>query len=176
MLSIFFIGLAVSMDAFSLSISIGTTNINNRQKRTLAMFIAIMHFIMPQIGLLFGYQIFRILPINIIIFNIIIFIYLGIIMLIKKADNQSCFKYSLLNSFILAIGVSIDSFSIGLGLDAITRHYYIAGLIFASLSGVISYIGLLLGERILYLFKERARILGAILLFILAIVNLIKLL
>jgi len=176
MLSIFFIGVAISMDAFSLSVSVGTTNINKKEKKVLAIAIGIMHFIMPLIGLLFGNQIFKILPINVSIINIVIFIYLGISMLIKKDNETKIFKYSLLNAFILAICVSIDSFSIGLTLNTFTSHYQLSALIFAFLSGGISYIGLLLGQKIFALLKDKATLMGGFILILLAIVNLTKLL
>ena len=173
MLSIFFIGLALSMDAFSLSVSAGTTNIDKRHKLTLALSIAVMHFIMPQIGLLFGEQLFHILPINIKIFNIIVFTYLGITMLLKK-ENTKLLKYSIFSCLFLAFCVSIDSFSIGLGLSAITSHYLTTSLIFGIISGGVSYLGLLLGERIIGLLKEHATKLGGIILLFLAFVNLMK--
>jgi len=173
MLSIFFIGLALSMDAFSLSISAGTTNLNQQKKLVLATSIAVTHFLMPLLGVYIGYKIFQIIPLSISIFNVIIFIYLGTVMLLKKEDTK-IFKYSLINTFILAICVSIDSFSVGLGLSGMTRHYLLASLIFGVISGIVSYIGLILGERIIGLLKEHATKLGALILFLLAIVNLMK--
>ena len=173
MLSIFFIGLALSMDAFSVSVSIGTTNINHQRRVFIAIIIGAMHVLMPQIGFLLGNKVFNILPINVAIFNVVIFIYLGITMLLKKDDGKE-FKYSLLNAVVLAFCVSLDSFSVGLGLMAITDYIMISTLIFGIISTVISYIGLTLGQHFYERFKERANILGAIILFTLAVVNLIK--
>ena len=173
MLSIFFIGLALSVDAFSLSVSAGTTNLDGQKKMVLAISIGIMHLIMPGLGIIVGSHMFKIIPFSISYFNVLIFIYLGIIMLLKKEETK-IFKYSLLNSLLLAICVSIDSFSIGIGLSDITHHYLIAAMTFGVISGIISYAGLLLGERIVGLLKDHATKLGAIILFLLAIVNLLK--
>ena len=173
MLSIFFIAIALSMDAFSLSISAGTTNVNQQKKLVLASSIALMHILMPLLGVLFGHHLFQIIPIKMHLLNIIIFIYLGIVMIIKK-DDAKIFKYSLIKALILAFCVSVDSFSIGLGLSEITSNILIAVLIFGVISGIISYIGLLLGERIIGLLKEHATRLGALILFIMAFVNLMK--
>ena len=173
MLSIFFIGLAVSMDAFSLSISIGTTNIKRQGKIILAISIGVMHFIMPLMGFLFGNQIFKIIPVNITIFNVLVFTYLGISMLLKRKEENK-FKYSLINAVVLAFCVSIDSFSIGLGLNDITSNILISSMTFALLSGIISGVGLILGNKIFNLLKEKAIIIGAFILFVLAIVNLMK--
>ena len=161
------------MDAFSLSVSAGTANIIKRQKVVLALSIGIMHFIMPGIGVILGHHLFRILPLSITIFNVLIFTYLGIIMFFKK-DDTKIFRYSLINTLILAICVSVDSFTIGLGLSDITRYYLLASLSFGMISGLVSYLGLLLGERIFGLLKEQATKLGALILFLLAIVNLMR--
>ena len=50
----FFIGLSLSIDAFSLSLSIGTLNLNKKQVAKLPIFIGIFHFFMPFIGILIG--------------------------------------------------------------------------------------------------------------------------
>ena len=47
MLSIFLIGLALSMDAFSISLSIGLNNISKLKRIFIPIIVGIMHFIMP---------------------------------------------------------------------------------------------------------------------------------
>ena len=54
MLSIFSIGLALSMDAFSLSLSIGINKISNIDKIKISVIIGLMHFIMPLFGVIIG--------------------------------------------------------------------------------------------------------------------------
>lgn len=174
MLSIFLIGLALSMDAFSLAIGIGTTNISNRNKQILSLMVAIMHFIMPNLGLYLGDQLFRFLEINVDILMIIIFAYLGITMFINRHETKAIVRDSVISYLIIAFSVSIDSFSIGLGLMSITDHHLIAALVFAFCSGVITYLGLLIGEYSIKLLEEKAATLGSIILMLLAIVNTIE--
>jgi len=174
MLSIFFIGLALSMDAFSLSLSLGTTNIKAKQKFILTGLIAVMHFIMPQLGSLIGNYLFQIVLINVNIFNIIIFLYLGMTMFFKRAEKCKLLTFSYFSMVIMAICVSIDSLGIGLGLNAITNYPIIASLIFALCSGVISYFGMILGEQVIELLEEKANYFGASILFLLAIIHIVK--
>lgn len=171
MLSIFLIGLALSMDAFSLSLSIGTNKINNFDKIKISIIIALMHFIMPLTGVIIGINIFNKMKINTDIILIIIFIIVGITMLLEKEENRKILNYNLFTIFLLALGVSFDSFSIGLGLNFITNNIFLSICIFALCSGVISYIGFYIGEYCVYLFKSKASYIGVLILFALAIVK-----
>jgi len=174
MLSIFFIGIALSMDAFSLALGLGTTGITHKQRLELSTAVAIMHFIMPQLGLFFGDKLFRLLEINVDIVMIIVFLYLGISMYIKRNEEKEIINHSLLNYFALAFFVSIDSFSIGAGLSSITNYYFISTLTFSLSAGIITYFGLLLGFHSIKLLKDKAILLGSIILILLAIVNLFE--
>ena len=59
--SLLSIGIALSMDTFSLSLSIGTLNLDNKKILTISSIIGIMHFLMPVMGLIIGKQILQIL-------------------------------------------------------------------------------------------------------------------
>ena len=173
MLSIFLIGIALAMDAFSLALGIGTTNITSAHKKILSLVVASMHFIMPLIGLFLGHHIFKIVAINIDIFNTLVFLYLGIMMIIKRSESAKIIEFSLVGDFVFAFSVSVDSFSVGIGLRALTLYYFLAPLIFAVCSGILTYFGLLLGEYSIKVFKEKAPFIGAGILFTIAIVNIV---
>ena len=59
MLSIFFIGIALSMDAFSIALSIGTNNLSKKSIVLTITLVGLMHFIMPQLGLMLGNQVYN---------------------------------------------------------------------------------------------------------------------
>ncbi len=174
MLSIFLIGVALSMDAFSIAVSIGTTKLNDLKKLKFCLMIAIMHLIMPLAGNNIGGRIINHIEIDINILMLLILVVIGIIMLLDKNEKSKILKFNLISLFLLAFSVSVDSFSIGLVLEAYTNKIFLSGLIFFLLSGTISYIGLLLGEYAVKILKKKAHLFGAIILFILAIVNLIE--
>ena len=64
MLSIFFIGIALSMDAFSIALSIGTNNLSKKSIGLTITLVGLMHFIMPQLGLMLGNQVYNFININ----------------------------------------------------------------------------------------------------------------
>ena len=172
MLSIFLIGIALSIDAFSVALSIGVNNISSSKRIQIALTIGVMHFFMPLIGNILGDQIFNIININPKLIVSIIFIYLALVMLLDKKNDKDYKLTSFISIFLIAFSVSIDSFSIGFGLTGLTDKHLLSFLIFSLCSGCITYAGLILGKYSLELLKDKAKYFGIIILTILAVVNL----
>ncbi|MDD2409891.1 MAG: manganese efflux pump [Bacilli bacterium] len=171
MLSIFLIGLALSMDAFSLSLSIGINKISNIDKIKISIIIGIMHFIMPLLGVVIGSNLIINLNINPDIFVISIFLIVGLLIFFEKKEEKKILTYHIFTIFILALGVSFDSFSIGLGLIVITDYILLSIITFALCSGIISFVGLFIGELCANKFKNKAPYIAVFILFTLAIVK-----
>ena len=174
MLSIFFIGLALSMDALSLAVGIGSIKLTQNQKIRLSVLVGSMHFIMPIMGLVIGEWFISPFGINLDILEVIIYIYVGIIMIKEKDKKNKKIQYNLINSLVFALSVSLDSFTVGLVLRTETLNIWHAASTFSMCSASLTYIGLLLGEYAVKLFKNKAPIVGAVILFILAIVNVVE--
>lgn len=153
------------MDAFSLSLAYGTLNLSKHNMRLLSIIVGIYHFIMPLLGLCVGKTLLYFIPIdpNIIVFVVLLFI--GIEMVIdsfKKMEPVTMMSVTELLLFGLA--VSIDSFSVGIGLKSITSHYIISALTFSLSSFCFTYLGLILGKKISNLIGKLATFLGGIVL------------
>lgn len=175
MLSIFLIGVALSMDAFSIALSIGTTHLSKNRFILIPIVVSIMHFVMPLIGLFLGNQILSVININPKIIMTIILLYLAFLMY-KDRNNDKVPKInSLLSIFLYAISVSLDSFSVGIGLKALTDKILIPPIIFSLCAGTITYMGLILGKYSQKVWKEKASLIGIILLISISIVNICKL-
>lgn len=175
MLSIFLIGVALSMDAFSIALSIGTTHLSKNRFILIPIVVSIMHFVMPLIGLFLGNQILSVININPKIIMTIILLYLAFLMY-KDRNNDKVPKInSLLSIFLYAISVSLDSFSVGIGLKALTDKILIPPIIFSLCAGTITYMGLILGKYSQKVWKEKASLIGIILLILISIVNICKL-
>lgn len=175
MLSIFLIGVALSMDAFSIALSIGTTHLSKNRFILIPIVVSIMHFVMPLIGLFLGNQILSIININPKIIMTIILLYLAFLMY-KDRNNDKVTKInSLLSIFLYALSVSLDSFSVGIGLKALTDKIIIPPIIFSLCAGTITYMGLILGKYSQKVWKEKASLIGIILLILISIVNICKL-
>lgn len=175
MLSIFLIGVALSMDAFSIALSIGTTHLSKNRFILIPIVVSIMHFVMPLIGLFLGNQILSLININPKIIMTIILLYLAFLMY-KDRNNDKVTKInSLLSIFLFALSVSLDSFSVGIGLKALTDKIIIPPIIFSLCAGTITYMGLILGKYSQKVWKEKASLIGIILLILISIVNICKL-
>lgn len=170
-ITIFSIGIALSMDAFSLSLGIGTFNISNKKALYLAIIVGIMHFLMPYLGLAIGNSIINYFKLNneILLGSILIIISFEMLFdLLKKEEKE--YNLSLIGMLLFAFGVSLDSFSTGLGLIVITNNYYIAMIIFSLCSFSFTYLGLTIGKYTNKLLGVYSNVIGAILLIIIGLI------
>lgn len=174
-LTILTIAVALSMDTFSLSLGIGTGNISKKRCLLFSVIVGIMHFIMPLIGNVIGNKIVELFMLKSNFLLGIILIYLAITMLIEiiKPDDKPK-NMNVFNMFLFALGVSIDSFSTGIGLSAITSNMLLAVMIFSITSFCFTYIGLLIGKYANRLLGIYATIFGAILLIIIGLFHLCR--
>lgn len=169
------IAIGLSMDAFSLALGYGTLNFQNKENLKISIMVGIFHFFMPLLGLFIGNYIVTILKIspNFIMGVILLFISLEMfIELIKCEKNR--LSTSFFGLILFSLSVSLDSFSTGIGLNAITNKYLLSSLIFSIVSFSFTYIGLISGKYASKYLGNYARIVGIILLSIIAIVNLCK--
>lgn len=168
------IAVSLSMDAFSLSLAYGTLNMEVKEMKLLSIIVGIYHFVMPLLGMWIGNKILEILPIhpNTVVFLVLFVI--GIEMIIesfKQTREVSLMKLSELLVFGLA--VSIDSFSVGLGLHAIYSKPLIAAIIFSISSFLFTYVGLYLGKKINDIVGKISTRIGGITLILIGIFYLI---
>ena len=165
LLTTILIGIGLSMDAFSLSFSYGTLNINKKDRLILAFLVGLFHFFMPLLGLFIGNIILKYIIIDLDILLAIIISLIGIEMIIssiKKEDNTMLL--SLLSFILFAFSVSIDSFSVGIGLKGINNNYLQVSIIFSLCSFIFTYVGLILGTKLSDLVGRYAKTIGGIIL------------
>ena len=168
------IAVSLSMDAFSLSLAYGTLNLKKEYIKKLALIVGIFHFIMPLLGLTIGKIILNIVPLEPNIIVCIVLTFIGIEMLIASFKDEENVKIMINKEMLLfALAVSLDSFSVGIGLEALTTKYIPTLLIFSITSYLFTYIGLLLGKKINKLIGKLSTILGGITLIIIGIIYII---
>ena len=165
----FFIGISLSIDAFSLAISLGTTIPSKRNIIKTSIIISIFHFIMPLLGSKTGKLLKDIIVIkpNIILF--IIFTFLGIEMLKRNKEEQKNIKLTTIMIIIVSLSVSIDSFTVGFAIQLLSNPILPACVIFSILSGLFTYIGFSFGKIIEKVLQEKSNYVGAFIIFIIAI-------
>ena len=171
--TVLLIGISLSMDAFSLALVYGMIGMSNKKKIILSLIVGAYHFIMPLIGLLLGQFIDNISFINLHIIASIILIYIGIDLIsnFKEEDTLSISKTGLL---MFGLSVSIDSLTVGIGLKAITNSYLLSSIIFSICSCLFTYLGLILGNIIGNRIGTYSKIVGGIILIIIAILMFVK--
>lgn len=173
-LIIIIIAVSLSMDAFSLSLAYGTLNITKKNIWQLSMIVGIYHFLMPLLGMLVGSLILKYFPIspNILVFVVLVFI--GVEMINESRSSDTEVKTMNLKELLLfGLAVSLDSFSVGIGLETISHHYIISALLFSFSSFFFTYLGLILGKRINNKIGSISTLIGGIVLISIGIMYLI---
>ena len=167
---IIIIAVSLSMDAFSLSLVYGTLNLDKNYIRKLSIIVGIYHCFMPLFGLFTGNALFKFLPINPNIIICVVLTFIGIEMIIDSFHKEENIKIMKLKELILfGLAVSIDSFSVGIGLKAITNNYIKTVLIFSITSFIFTYLGLITGKKINNLIGNLSTLLGGIILIVIGI-------
>ena len=169
-ITILTIAVSLSMDAFSLSLAYGTLNLEKNYIKKLSIIVGIYHFIMPLLGLYTGNIILKLIPIKSNIIVCIVLIFIGIEMIIDSFKQEGTIKIMTLKEMILfGLAVSIDSFSVGIGLKTLTNKYIISALLFSISSFIFTYIGLIIGKKINNLVGKISTIIGGSILIIIGI-------
>ena len=165
LLTTILIGIGLSMDAFSLSFSYGTLNINKKDRVILSSLVGLFHFFIPLLGLFIGNIILKYIIIDLDMLLAIIISLIGIEMIISSIKNEdNNLLISLLSFILFAFSVSIDSFSVGIGLKGINNNYFQVSIIFSLCSFIFTYVGLMLGTKLSDLVGRYAKTIGGIIL------------
>jgi len=170
LISIFVIAIGLSMDAFSLAVLYGTLNFNKRKTLTLASSVGVFHFFMPLLGNILGLALIRILPVSSNIIVGIIFLGISIQMFFSVFKEEEIVDLKGIIAIILfAFTVSIDSFSVGIGLPAICNSKITAVTIFSSISFLFTFIGLTIGSKLNKKFGKASTLIGSFVLLTLSL-------
>ena len=130
---------------------------------------------MPIFGMIIGNFIFNILHINSKLIVLLIFTFIGINMILESLKKEEKIKKMKLSEMILfGLAVSIDSFSVGIGLNNISNNFIMCSSIFSIISFMFTFIGLQLGNKLNQMIGKISTIIGGITLIIFGIFYLIK--
>jgi putative Mn2+ efflux pump MntP len=171
-LSLFILGVSLSMDTFSVFLSIGMFGISKKKILFLCGFIGLLHFIMPIIGSFIGNKIVTYLNVEVNILLGIILLFIAIEMLIDLIKNEDkIINLDILNMILISMSVSLDSFSTGIGLHAITDDYLLSGLIFSICASSFTYLGYIIGNYSSNKIGKYANVLGIVILVTISIIH-----
>lgn len=173
--SILLVGISLSMDTFSMSLSLATIGSNSKTLKILPILVGIFHFFMPLFGNFIGSYLISLLSLtsNKLLGIILLILGLNIAYHYFKEERIDI-RLNLFKIIIIALSVSIDSFSVGLGISALTNNYITAYIIFAFCSAVFTSLGLTIGKYGANLLGKRANLLGIVLLITLGVIHLLQ--
>ena len=96
-------------------------------------------------------------------------------MILESRKLEPKIKYMKLIEIIgFGLAVSIDSFSIGIGLNNISNNVILCSSVFSLISFIFTYFGLILGKKLNLLIGKMATLFGGISLILLGIIYAIK--
>ena len=163
-----FIGIGLSMDAFSLAVVYGTNNLEKKKCLILSIIVGIFHFIMPNLGSILSNKLLSNFATYGNIITGIVFLTLGIQMIISINDEEKTTDLSnYIEIIMFAIAVSLDSFTVGMALSLDKQNLVLGGIIFSLVSSIFTLTGLFLGKY-LSRYGKISKIIGIIILFIFA--------
>lgn len=160
--SLIFLALAVSMDAFSISLSYGLKRPRLKRIMQIGILIGLFHMILPFIGIVLGQFISYQIGYLTTTLSGLLLIGIGAHMLFSAFNPQSHKQLhtGLFALISIAFIVSIDSFSIGLSLGMFGVKHIIALFLFGSISMIMTWSGFLLGRKIYRYIGSYSEILG----------------
>ena len=158
------------MDAFALSFAYGILNIRKKLALITSIIVGIFHFIMPLLGNLFGNYIFENVSISPKYVMFIVFFILSINMFLSFFEkDKRLINLNVIGVILFAFSVSLDSFSVGLGLSYLSDNIILSSLIFCIISATITNLGFVLGKKISDKYGKYPSFIGAIILFLYSI-------
>ena len=166
------IGISLSMDAFSLSMIYGTLNLERKSIVFLSFLVGVFHFFMPILGGMIGSFVLASFFLHPDHFAGIIFLILAFEMLFNSkelGEKKVSFAGGFWQAILFAFSVSLDSFSVGIGLSMDQENMILCGVVFSLISAMFTYVGLKFGKKLSLKFGKIANVIGSILLFLLGL-------
>lgn len=174
-LALLLMAAALGTDAMSLAIGIGLRGITRREGIRISLVIGLFHIFMPLIGTAVGGYFSRLAggitrAIGAGIVAIIgIRMVWGCLTSAGTKDQGAQWKVTGFSLLLLALSVSIDALSVGLGLGALGYNVYLTSLLFGIFGAGMTAAGLFLGQKMGALVGKYGELFGGGVLIILAL-------
>lgn len=172
-LTVLMVSVALGIDAFSVSISIGLSGVKKRDMYLVPGIVTIFHIIMPLIGLSLGTYLGKIAGPMASVIGAIVLISIGTstiwksISSGKKAGNKVDKVIDISNPIsltLMAASVSLDALTVGVGLGTLKVDLYLTVLTMGAVAGLMTVVGLISGKKLSHAIGDWAEILGGLIL------------
>ncbi|MRX71077.1 hypothetical protein GJU40_02695 [Bacillus lacus] len=141
---------ALGMDAFSVGMGMGLIKLRLRQIFYIGLTIGAFHIGMPLMGILIGRVLSDTFGTIATVIGGVLLVLLGLQMILssfKKEEGPALSPVGF-GLIVFALSVSLDSFSVGLSLGIYGARTLLTILIFGVVSMVLTWMGLLIGNRV----------------------------
>lgn len=146
--SLIMMSTALSMDAFSVSLGMGSVALRKRQILRIGLVVGIFHVLMPLIGMALGqYLATRIGTISSVIGGLLL-LFIGLQIFFSSFTDKKITQFVPIGIglYVFAFGVSVDSLTVGLGLGMFGTKVVLTLLFFGTFSCVFTWLGLWVGR------------------------------
>lgn len=179
LISVFLIGVGLSMDAFAAAICKGLSIRKNFLEKSfvIALFFGVFQAAMPYIGYLLG-SIFaeKLQAVDHWIAFVLLLI-IGVNM-IRESRDKTCTieedRLDLKNLFMLAIATSIDALAVGVSFAFLKIKISLAVFVIGLTTFVISFFGVRIGRAFGIALKDKAQVAGGLILIFLGLKILVE--
>ncbi|WP_164217635.1 manganese efflux pump MntP family protein [Virgibacillus sp. YIM 98842] len=147
--SYIFLALALGMDAFSVSLGLGMQRLRLKRVALIGFVIGIFHIIMPFMGIMLGKVISTQINELTVLAGGLLLVGIGAQMLFSAFNHEAKKIIQPIGTglLLLAFGVSIDSFPVGLSLGLSGVKTVMALLLIGAASMLLSWTGMIAGRK-----------------------------
>lgn len=160
--SLVFLAIAMSMDAFSISLSYGLQKPRLKRIFQMGVLIGFFHMLLPFTGIILGHVISGKIGYFTSVISGLLLTGVGLHMFFSAFSShmKKSIHHTQLTLVSLAFIVSIDSFSVGLSLGMTNVKILMTLILFGLISMIVTWAGLLLGRKINHYIGVYSEILG----------------
>lgn len=172
LLTLMIVAFAVSMDAFSVSIGIGTVGVSQKHMMKISLVFGIAHVFMPLFGIFLAHMVSRYIGVFSAYIGGGILCLLGIHMVYASLFGERLERGIPFHSIaivLFALSVSIDALSIGFSLGLFSVNTWLTIILFGLTGMIMSLCGLLIGRHVGDWFGSYGEAIGGIVLIALGI-------
>ncbi|RPF54097.1 manganese efflux pump MntP family protein [Aquisalibacillus elongatus] len=170
LISVILLSIAVGMDAFSVSLSVGLMQVRLRFVAFFILMVGLFHILMPLAGVTLGHLLSHKLGVIAQVVGGWILIIIGAQMIFSMLLEKEMVRNMRVAGFlILAFTVSLDSFSVGLSLGMFGLHQVAIILLFGMTSMLMASLGIIFAKSGQTIFGRYSEALGGLVLIVLGL-------
>ena len=190
MIEIFFLAIALSMDAFAVSLTLGTQNLKHIKRAALfiGLFFGIFHLVMPLLGYLGGVALLGWLEVYASVIAFVLLLGIGLNMVYHAISNHDSAttaqtingkenvqqaslsqQHSHSSLLLLALATSIDALAVGFTLPIMSVSGFYVCIIIGVVCFGFTYTGVKIGKKYAKYLGNKAELVGGLLLIALGV-------